>query len=376
MSLRGHIRKRGNTYSIVVDLGKDPITGKRKQKWFSGYKRKKDAEKALSDIISKIENGQYFEAKNITLKEYLDHWLETYAKVNVAPRTYTRYTEFANNISSYIGTIKLDKLKPALIQKYYSTLIEEGRLSKSTILKIHRMLHLALKHAVNWQVIPYNPTDAVTPPRPEKPEMKVWDIDTANRFLKEIKDTVMYIPVMLALQTGMRQGEICALKWENVNFRTGFISVVNTMQRINGQLTLKQPKTAKSIRSIALLDTTVSELKKHWKKQAELRLLFGQDYNDNGFVCCWEDGRPLDPNYVSKKFNKLVRELDFPIIRFHDLRHTHATLLLEQGVNPKIVSERLGHSQIGITLDTYSHVLPHIQKEAVKKLDNMFANEG
>lgn len=369
--MRGHIRKRGSTYSIVVDIGRDE-NGKRKQKWYSGYKTKKEAEKALADIIAKIEKGEYFEPANMTVAEYLNYWLDTYPKNNVAPSTYRRYTEFAAHIKTHIGGIMMPKLKPAHIQSFYSSLLEKN-LSKSTVLKIHRMLHLALKHAVNWQIIISNPTDAVTPPRPDKVEMRVWDVETAKKFLDDIAETPIYIPVLLALQTGMRAGEICGLKWENIDLPRGFLMVKYALQRINGVLTLKEPKTAKSMRTIALMDYTVQALKEHKRKQNKTKLLMGSAYNDQDFVCAWDDGRPYDPHYLGQKFTKLIKLLGYPKIRFHDLRHTHATMLLQQGINPKIVSERLGHSQISVTLDTYSHVLPNIQKEAVSKIEELFA---
>lgn len=374
--MRGHIRKRGAGYQIVVDVGRDPLTGKRKQKSVGGFKTKKEAEKALAEMIAKVEKGEYFEAEKISLKEFLDHWLETYAKVNVAPKTFTRYKEFCNTINNYIGHNMLNQIKPAHIQKFYSVLIDEGRLSNSTILKIHRMMHLALKHAVMWQMILNNPTEAVTAPRAEKTEMSVWDSDTANKFLNDIKATSIYIPTLLALTTGMRQGEICALKWENIHFSNGTISVINSLQRINGKLVIKPPKTDKSIRNISLMDFTIKELKEHRKKQLEYKLLLGENYHDENFVCAWGDGRPMDPHYVSSKFAKLVKKLNYPKIRFHDLRHTHATMLLQQGVNPKIVQERLGHSQVTVTLDIYSHVLPNMQKEAVQKLESLFQKKA
>ena len=371
--MRGHIRKRGSTYSIVVDVGRDEY-GKRKQKWYSGFKTKKEAEKALADIIAKIEKGEYFEPANITVAQYLDYWLDTYAKINVAPSTYRRYTEFAAHIKSHnIGKIILPKLKPAHIQGFYSFLLEKN-LSKSTVLKIHRMFRLSLKHAVNWQFIISNPADAVTPPRPDKVEMQVWDIETSKKFLNDIADTPIFIPVLLALQTGMRSGEICGLKWEYVDLSRGFLIVKYALQRINGVLALKEPKTTKSMRTIALMDYTVQALKEHKRKQNKIKLLMGSAYNDQDFVCAWEDGRPYDPHYLGQKFTKLIKQLGYPKIRFHDLRHTHATMLLQQGINPKIVSERLGHSQISVTLDTYSHVLPNIQKEAVSRMEKLFAN--
>jgi len=369
--MRGHIRKRGNTYSVVFDIGRNE-NGKRRQKWVSGFKTKKEAEKYLAEIIAQIEKGQFVEKNEMALQEYLNYWLENYAKTNTAPKTYKRYIELVKHITTYLGKIEVQKLKPLHVQQFYTALLEEGKLSKSTILKIHRVFHLAMKHAVQWQIVNYNVLDAITPPRPERIEMKIWDIETANKFLEAIKDDILYIPVLLALHTGMREGEICALKWNDVNLEDGYIVVKATLQKINGKLILKEPKTQKSIRTIALMDSTIKALKEHKERQKQKKALLQENYKDENFVCAWDDGRPLDPMYVAKKFPKLIKKYDFSPIRFHDLRHTHATLLLQQGVHPKIVSERLGHSTVNITLDTYSHVLPNIQKEAVKKLNNLF----
>lgn len=378
--MRGHIRKRGVGYQITIEMERDPITKKRKQKSVSGFKTKKEAEIALADLITQVEKGEYFETENMCLKEYLDHWLETYVKVSVSLSTQIRYKEFCVTISKHIGKVSLKQLKPNVIQNFYSNLIDEGRLAKSTILKMHRMLHLALKHAVGWQMINNNPAVNVTAPKPEHVEMKVWDADTVKLFLEKIKNDAIYIPVLIAVTTGMRQGEICALKWDNINFKTESISVKHTLQKYKKEFILNQPKTKKSIRTIDMMALTIKELKEHRKNQLEMIMLFRHEYNDENYVCAWNDGRPYDPHYVSKKFADTVddiymnenKKIKFPKIRFHDLRHTHATLMLQQGINPKIVSERLGHSQIGITLDTYSHVLPNMQKEAVEKLNAVF----
>ncbi|MCT8978269.1 site-specific integrase [Clostridium sp. CX1] len=370
--MRGSIRKRGATYQIRVDLGKDPLTGKRKEKSMSGFKGKKEAEKALAILIADIEKGEYFEADKMTLKDYLYYWLETYAKVNVATSTFIRYKEFCNHIIKHIGNLILDKIKPANIQKFYSTLLSSGKLSSGTILKIHRMFHQALKHAVNWEIINTNPTEYVTAPKANKTQMTVWEPELANKFMNGVRNTNAFIPVMLALTTGMRAGEISALKWSNINFDNEFISITHNMQRVENGYELKQPKTDKSRRTIAMMDMTVKELKEHRKKQLALKLYMGPDYKDEDFVCAWDNGSPFRPHYISDIFRDNVKKLKFPKIRFHDLRHTHATIMLSKGVHAKVVSERLGHSNISITLDTYSHVLPNMQKEAVSKINDVF----
>jgi integrase len=351
-------------------MGKDPLTNKRLRKSKSGFRTKKECEAALAEIITKLDKGEYFEASDMNLKEYLIYWLDIY-KSKIAPSTLQRYQEYSNYAIKHIGNIKLEKLKPINLQKLYVKL--EETLTSGTVLKVHRMLHLALKHAVNWQMINSNPADAVTAPKANKTEMKVWSPEISAKFMNGIRGTTAFLPVMLALTTGMRRGEISALKWSNVNFKDGFISITHNMQRVDGNhYELKPPKTDKSARTIAMMDITIKELKEHRKKQLEIKLLMGYEYKDENFVCAWEDGRPYTPHYISDIFRKYVLKLDFPKIRFHDLRHTHATMLLSKGVHPKVVSERLGHSTINITLDTYSHVLPNMQKEAVKKLNVLF----
>ncbi|KMT21566.1 phage integrase family [Clostridium cylindrosporum DSM 605] len=238
------------------------------------------------------------------------------------------------------------------------------------------MLSMALKHAVGWQMLNYNPASAVKPPRPEHIEMNIWDSDTINEVLKELKESNsnLYIPILIGVTTGMRQGEIAALRWRNIDFTNGFISVTHNFQKIDNSnnYALTSPKTNKSNRSIAMMDLTIKELKAHKKKQNELIMLNRDFYNNQDFVCAFEDGSPFKPVYIGELFRKFIRRSNYPKIRFHDLRHSHATLLLKQGVNPKIVSERLGHANISITLDTYSHVLPNMQKEAISKLNEMF----
>lgn len=373
--MRGHVRKHGTGWQYTVNLETDPATGKRRQKSKGGFKTKKECEQAMNELMAQLESGMFFESKELVLREYIDYWLENYAKVNVAASTFELYKSFSKNIVQHIGNLTLKETKPAHIQNFYSKLLQDKSISKRQILKIHRMLHEALKHAVQWQLIINNPTDSVTAPRPEKTSIKVWDIDTSFNFLKDIKNTNLYIPVMLALTTGMRLGEIAALKWSDINFKDGFISVTHNFQRVENQYILKQPKTEKSKRSIAMMELTIKELITHKNKQKYDKIKQGNLYDDQDFICTWENGKPLRPHYISDLFRNYILRLDYPRIRFHDLRHTHATMLLSKGVNPKIVSERLGHSTVNITLDIYTHVLPNMQKEAVKKLDSIFEKD-
>lgn len=388
--MQGRITKEITGWKYVVDIGRDPKTGKRQRKSRSGFRTKKECDIALNELLMALQQNTFIEQNKMSLADYLTYWLENYVALNVAQTTLIRYKLSCKDIKYYIGKIELCQLKPLHIQKLYAELVKKGQ-SNSTILKTHRTLHLALKHAIGWQMINSNPTDLVKAPRPIKNEMKVWSIETAKEFLTDIREETIYIPVMMALQTGMREGEICALRWSDINFVNSQLSVKNTIQRINREFILKNPKTKKSRRNISLAASTIKELKIWQLKQLENKLLFGKDYIKNDFVCTWQNGSVIDPHFVCKKFpdvidkynniyieknikeNILDTELKYSIIRFHDMRHTHATILLQQGVNPKIVSERLGHSTIAITLDTYSHVLPNMQKEVAEQLNTVFS---
>lgn len=374
--LRGHIRRRGATYSIIVDIGSDE-DGKRKQKWYSGYKTKKDAEKALNNILVRLENGQFFTTEKMFLHQYLSMWLEDYAQLSLAYKTFTSYKDnIEKYINPHIGNISLQKLKPLHIQSFYKKCLADLSLSGTSTLYLHRILHVALKQAVKWQLLNTNPTDSVEPPKKGKEEMIVLDSSQVKNLLKRLEGTTLYMPVLLAVTTGARRAELCAARWSKIDFESKTLYIDSQLQKNkNNDLELMPTKTKSSKRTIELLSYTIPILKEHLEKQIHNKETLGEDYIDGDFVLCKIDGNPYDPDYITRNFarymTKLSKELSIPKIRFHDLRHTHATLLLKQGVHIKVVSERLGHASVSITLDTYSHVLPNMQKEAAKKLNDL-----
>ncbi|MEG2289956.1 MAG: tyrosine-type recombinase/integrase [Clostridium sp.] len=368
--MTGWVEKHNGSYRYRIELNKDLITNKRKTISKSGFKLKKDATKALNQKLVEINDGKYIEDKKISVEYFLTEWIESY-KNNIAPSTFKRYKEFCTSVNNHIGSIELLKLTPIIIQGLYTELLNKG-LSKSTVLKVHRCLKLALKQAVGWNMLNSNPCDNVKPPRPDKVDIQIWDESTTKRFLFLSRDEGIYIVIAIALGTGMREGEICALKWDCVDLKNGEIYVKRSLQNIDGVLTLKEPKTKGSIRRISIAPDLVNVLKEYKKYQTEMKMLNRRNYTDDNFVCTWEDGRPYAPLYIAKKFPLLISKYNVPKIRFHDLRHTHATILLLHDVPAKIVSERLGHSTISITLDTYSHVLPSMQRAAAEKLNGLF----
>ncbi|WP_342042830.1 site-specific integrase [Bacillus sp. OTU2372] len=375
--MRGSIKKDGNSWNVVFDLGKDPVTGKRKQKRKRGFKTKKEAEKYINEQLNAIDKGTYFEPSEITLSEYLDYWLENHAKPNTAHRTYENYQYMINlHLKPVLGPIKISKLQPSHLQEYYAQKlsngkIDEGGLSAQSVKHHHRLIFKALKDAVKWQLIVRNVAEAVTPPKTRKVEMQTWDNEQVKVFLNVSKDSPYYPIYLTAINTGMRRGEVLGLRWQDIDFDNNIVYVRQSLQEVkNVGLTFKEPKSGKT-RSISVTPSLIKELKKIYKQQLENKLLIGQGYKDLDLVFAQRNGKPIQPTEMARNYRKIVDLSGLPYIRFHDLRHTHATLLLKQGVHPKVVSERLGHSTIGITMDTYTHVLPNMQKEAALLLEQL-----
>jgi integrase len=373
--MKGHIRKRGKSWAVVLDLGRD-ASGKRHQKWHAVPGTRRDAQRELARLLNEINTGAYVEPSRMTVGEFLDRWLADYAKPKVSPKTHERYKEMIDgHIRPALGAYLLPKLAPLQIQAFYSRALAKGRkdgkggLSAQSVVHFHRLLHKAFAQALKWQLLARNPIQAVEPPKAERQEMRALDEAETAGLLSLLGETRLYMPVMLAVTTGLRRGEILGLRWNNVDLATATIMVVQSLEQTKGGLRFKSPKTHRSRRSIALAAMTVEALRSHRAKQAEERLALGPAYEDNDLVCPRPGGAPWPPDMFSTTFAAFVRRSSRSRFRFHDLRHSHASHLLRAGVHPKIVSERLGHSTVGITLDTYSHVLPGMQEDAVRLLE-------
>ncbi len=374
--MRGSIQKRGKQcWRLVFDLERG-LDGKRRQKVVSFKGPKRDAEAELSRILAEIKNGGFVDLGNVTVAEYLGRWIEHVA-TRTSDKTQERYEEIVRlALVPYLGRIKLSKLRPIDIQGFYTEALKSGRikreggLSARTVLHYHRILSQSLKQAVKWQLLTRNPADAVDPPKPERQEMIALDEDQTAILIEKTMNSSLYMPVLLALTTGMRRGEVLALRWCDVDLNRATLSVTQTLEKTRkGGLRFKQPKTQKSRRSISLPSIMVDALKKHRVEQAELYLKIGQGWDEVGLVCTKLAGEPIDPNTLTGGFANLVRKTNIPKVRFHDLRHTHATQLLREGIHPKVAQERLGHTSISVTLDLYSHVMPGMQEDAASKVD-------
>lgn len=370
--MRGTITKKGKKWYIVVDIGKDE-NGRRKQKWFSGYRTKKEAEKDLAKIITELENKTFILPEKITFKEHLEYWMENHVKVNLSPTTIWGYDSIIKkHINPILGHIELQKLRPVDIQQYYN--IKKDELSGKTLTQHHRVIRKALDYAYKLQMIPNNPADAVEPPKPKKYKAKVLTREEIKALLKALEGDKLEVPINLCLALGLRRGELLALKWEDINFKEGTIHIRRNLVRAGNKLVLKEPKSETSNRLLKLSPTLLKMLKKHRKKQLELKMLLGELFEDNNFVFTKNNGELINPATFSHQFSDFLKKNNLPQIRLHDLRHTNATLMLQSNIAPKIASNRLGHSTITITMDLYSHVLTDMEEETAKKLDEILYN--
>jgi integrase len=365
---RGHgegsiyLRRDGRwTASIMVDG--------RNRKYFYGKTRKEVQEK-LKRALYEQQQGTLVTSPQQTIEQFLKWWLENLGS-SVRIRTYERYEQLARiHLIPAIGHIKLQDLKAQQVQSLYVRL--EKKLSPTTVNTLHAMLHKVLEDAVRWGLLARNVCDVVTAPQRAHYEVKPLTMEQAKILLDAAKEDSLEAFWVLALTTGMRRGEMLALKWQDIDFGQSMLQVRRIFTRAPGRKFIEsEPKTEKSRRSIMLASITVETLRQHRIRQLEAKLQAGSVWQENDLVFCTSLGTPLNPNWVLDRFKKLLKRAELPDMRIHDLRHSAATILLGLGVHPKAVQELLGHNRMQETTDTYSHVLPTIHKDAIKRLEDM-----
>ena len=334
--------------------------GSRKRK---RSKRQQVVKDWLLDVRKSIQTGVFVKADQVTVTQYLERYYSDVMLHTLRPKTLAAYEFLIRvHIKPAIGSVKLSQLRPDQIQSLYSLKLNSG-LSNRTVQFIHSILHKTLKQAVKWGLIVRNPADLVEPPSVKRKPPITWTVEQAREFLNLVKAHRFYPIYVLAMATGMREGELLGLFFEDVNFETGTIHVQRAIQNISGMGTfLSEPKTEKSKRAIPLPEYALQVLKEHCDRQNR----------NQGFIFSTRNGTPIAPRNLVRHFKDVVRKSNLTEIRFHDLRHYHATYLLSQNIHPSIVQQRLGHSSVLLTLDTYSHVLPSMQNEAAKKANEMF----
>ena len=348
--------------------------GKRKSMY---CKTQQEAIKVARKVNNDKDQGMLISTEDQTLSTFLTTWLQDTAQPRLRDRTYLRYRELIElHVLPMLGKVKLQKLSPQHLQKLYNKKREEGY-APQTIKHIHRVLHRALNDALKWDLVAKNVCNAVDAPRVPKQEMKALTPEQAQQFLEAAKGDPFEALFVLALTTGMRRGELLALQWADIDFVHGILQVRRTITRLpNRGFVVSEPKTTKSRRAIQLTELAVDALKRHRTKQHETRLKVGMAWQSQDWVFCTDVGTPLEPTTMLRSsFWPLLAKAGVPKIRFHDLRHSAASLLLSMGTHPKIVQELLGHSNISMTLDTYSHTIPSLQADAMSRLNTLLTQQ-
>ncbi|HYM16265.1 MAG TPA: site-specific integrase [Dehalococcoidia bacterium] len=359
-------RKQDGQWCAVIMLA----DGKRRT-----YVRRtrKEAGGKLIEVLKKSREGLPLADERMTVGRYLAEWLPT-IKQSVRPKTYARYDSYVNrHIVPMLGRVRLTQLTPQHVQRLYADRHSSG-LSPTTVHHIHACLHKALKQAVRWSLVGRNVTDLVDVPRIARHEMATFTAEQARAFVAAVTGDRLEAVYVLALTTGMRQGELLALKWRDVDLDSGTVKVRGTLQQTPGGLVVAEPKTSGSRRQVSITAVAIAALRRHRTRQSEERLRLGSAWEDTGFLFTTPKGGPIDAdNLRNRSFYPLLKNAGLPRLRFHDLRHTAASLMFSENIHPKIVSDMLGHSRVSTTLDLYSHAVPNIQQKATEALDRLLA---
>lgn len=361
-------QRKDGTWCAVLTVGYDG-EGRRRRRWIYGD-TKIGVLGQLANLQHEAAAGLLSDPERVTVSQFFKRWLEDSVRPSVRPTTHTLYRQMCRiHIVPRIGGIQLPRLRPLHVEQMLAGMEKDGKKPRLCQLA-YTILHRALHDAVRGGLIPRNVCEAVTRPRAPRKAMLTLTPEQAARLLETAKGDRLGSLYVLAVTTGLRQGELLGLQWSDIDLETGRLSVRHQLCELSGRLWLDEPKTAKARRQVDLPAFAVVVLSEHRR-----RMLAEGHYRSDGLVFCNTEGGPIRKSGLRRRsFEPLLKKAGLPRIRFHDLRHTAATLALQEGVHPKIVQEMLGHSQISITLDTYSHVLPSMQKEAAAKMDALFAN--
>lgn len=367
----GSVYKRSGTWAFRVDAGFHPETGKRRQVLRQGFATKKEAQLALADLIQAAEKNAVVAKPTMRLGDYLEEWLGSQGS-RLRETTLRSYEIAVLRIAKRLGRIQLQALTPMQIEKFYNDLLAEeskggSGLAPKTVKNTHVVLRKALADAERLGLVPRNAASAARAPTARRPEFKTWSSDDLKVFFESIKENRLRAAFVVLATTGMRRGEVLGMRWRDLDSYAAQLSIVQTLTTVKWEPIITQTKTQRSRRTIYLDTFTVDALRDHRRRQREEQIAAGPAWDkSNDLVFRDELGRLVHPDWFSREFNHLVQIAGLPRIRLHDLRHTYATLALKTGVHPKIVSERLGHATVGITLDLYSHVTPGIARDAAQ----------
>ena len=391
--MAGSIEKRGkNSYRLTVSEGFD-LNGKPMIHRKTVHGTKKDAEVELAKFVTEVQNGLIIDGKSLKFSEFTEIWKRDYGSKELAPSTYKRYCRMLETrLLPYFGHFYINKIKPTDIMKFYDLLEKDTQLvrkkgnngsktkkplSGKTILEHHRLLRAMLHKAVYWQLIVANPAERVQPPKARKPKRKSYDDEQTKILLENLEllsseDTKYKVAIILTVFTGVRLGELMGLEWQDVDFKNGIISINRSSQYLADMgVFTKVPKTESSIREIAIPEFIIFLLEEYKLWYEEQKSIYGELWTDSDRLFVQADGKPMHPSTISKWFVKYVGQIGLPVINFHGLRHTNASLLVAQNIDIAVISARLGHAQISTTLDFYVHPLLSHNRKAGYALENL-----
>ena len=361
--MTGHIRRRGErSWELKFDLGRDPVSGERQVRYHSFKGTKREAEKKLAELITAAEKGEYVEPSRATLAEFLDRW-EAWAATQVSSKTLERYKELlAHHVRPHLSAARLQRLKAVNFVDLYGTLQrakEEGGagLAPRTVGHVHRLTHRVFESAVKWGLLTVNPVTAAEPPRVERTEIEILAPGQVKTLLDGLRGRPLYLVAVLGLATGMRRGELVALRWSDADLDSGKIRIERSLEQTNAGLQFKPPKTRAGRRTISIPPSVVAELRAHWKRQQEERLAIGLGKApSDGLVLARADGSAWPPDSLSSAWAWALRKYKLPKVTLHALRHTHISQLIASRLDVVTVSRRIGHSKPTVTLEVYAHL--------------------
>ena len=373
--MTGHVRRRGErSWELKFDAGRDPGTGRRITRYSSFRGTKRDAEVELAKLITAAANGEHVDPSKLTVSEFLDRWERDWCAGNVSPKTRERYAELLRiHVRPTLGALKIQKLRPVHLSGLYGALLRDSNLAARTVGHVHRALHRALGHATGWDIIQQNIAARVVPPRVAHHEMAILTPAQVKVVLETARGRSIFPIATLALATGMRRGELLALRWQDIDLNKAKITVARSLEQTKAGLRFKEPKTAHGRRTISLPATAVTELRTHWRTQQQLRLALGAGKSPpEALVFADLNGEPRLPNAITKEWERTARAAGMAFATLHSLRHTHASHLIAAGLDILTISRRLGHGSPTITLSVYGHLFPQTDDRAAQIMEAAF----
>jgi integrase len=365
----GSLRKVGNLWYVRLSVGRDPATGRYLYKELAtGQSSRREAEKVAAELEASLVKGIVPSTERTTVAEFMTKWLADYVRPNLDQSTAISYEgEVRLHIVPMLGTIPLRDLRPEQLARFYAA--KAGSLAQSHVLYLHRIIHKALNTALRWSLVPRNVADAVDAPRVRRAERPVLSEEQVAQLLDALRDDRLYSLYFLALDTGLREGELVARRWADLDEGSRTLLVQTKFERETGLGIVEGPTKARRPRSsVPVSEHALRVLRVHAGHQAEEKRHAGSAYQDGGLIWCWEDGARYDPNWISGHFRRLRKRLGWPKgIHFHDLRHTSATLAIAKGEPLKVTQERLGHASPATTLAMYGHATPEMHGEAADR---------